>query len=37
LAACIADSTGAVPREVVRDDDGTSIKGLTKFGDFADD
>jgi predicted ATPase len=37
LAGCIAETTGAVPREVVRDDNGTSIKGLTQFGEFEDD
>jgi predicted ATPase len=37
LAGAIADETGAVPREVVRTDDGTSIKGLTRLGNFEDD
>ena len=37
LAGAIADETGAVPREVVRTDDGTSIKGLTGLGNFEDD
>lgn len=34
LAGAIADLTGAQPREVLRDDDGTTIKGLNRFGLF---
>ena len=38
LADAIAGESGAIPLEVVRDEDGgTSIKGLNKLGQFADD
>jgi predicted ATPase len=32
LADAIADKTGAVPREVIRDDDGTAIRGISRLG-----
>ncbi|RYE09099.1 MAG: ATPase [Hyphomicrobiales bacterium] len=37
LASAIADVTGAVPREVRRDDDGTAIKSLSPLGVFEED
>jgi predicted ATPase len=37
LANAIGDITGAVPREVRRDEDGTTITGLNKFGSFEDE
>lgn len=37
LARYIADHSGAVPREVVRGDDGTWLEGLGNLGEFVDD
>lgn len=37
LATAISEETGAVPREVVRTDEGTSIMGLSRLGVFEDD
>lgn len=37
LADSIADRTGTVPREVVRDDEGTAIRGITRLGQFEDE
>jgi len=37
LADAIADMTGVVPREVVRDDNGTAIKGISRLGQVDDD
>lgn len=36
LADAIAEESGVLPREVVRDDDGTWLKGLNQFGGFED-
>ncbi len=36
LADAIAEESGVLPREVVRDDDGTWLKGLSQFGSFED-
>jgi predicted ATPase len=37
LADAIADASGTRPREVIRTDDGTTIRGLTWLGQFEDD
>jgi predicted ATPase len=37
LADAIAAESGVLPREVVRDDDGTWLEGLSQFGEFVDD
>lgn len=37
LADAIAAESGVLPREVVRDDDGTWLEGLSQFGTFEDD
>ena len=37
LADAIAAESGVLPREVVRNDDGTWLEGLSQIGEFADD
>ncbi|HEY0032287.1 MAG TPA: AAA family ATPase [Devosia sp.] len=37
LAGAIAESSGIMPREVVRTDDGTWLEGLSQMGVFADE
>ena len=37
LADAIAAESGVMPRQVLRDDDGTTIRGLSRLGIFADD
>lgn len=37
LADAIAAESGVLPREVIRNDDGTWIEGLGQFGEFIDD
>lgn len=37
LAGAIAEQSGSLPREVIRNDDGTWIDGLNMLGEFADD
>ncbi|UJW87025.1 AAA family ATPase [Devosia sp. SL43] len=37
LADAIAAESGVLPREVVRDDDGTWLEGLGQMGEFVDD
>ncbi|MGV8854435.1 MAG: AAA family ATPase [Devosia sp.] len=37
LADAIAAESGVLPRQVVRDDDGTWLEGLTQIGQFVDD
>lgn len=37
LADAIAAESGVLPREVVRDDNGTWLEGLSQFGEFVDD
>ncbi|MGB3339636.1 MAG: AAA family ATPase [Devosia sp.] len=37
LADAIAAESGILPREVIRDDDGTWLEGLGNLGEFADD
>ena len=37
LADAIAAQSGVLPREVIRNDDGTWIEGLSQIGEFVDD
>ncbi|WP_323014442.1 AAA family ATPase [Devosia sp.] len=37
LADAIAAESGVTPREVMRDDDGTTIRGLSRLGSFEDE
>ena len=37
LAEAIADASGIVPRQVMRDDNGTWLEGLSQIGQFVDD
>ena len=37
LAGAISESSGIMPREVVRTDDGTWLEGLSQMGVFADE
>jgi len=37
LADAIAAESGVLPRDVIRDDDGTWLEGLNQFGEFVDD